>query len=119
MNRFRLQLQEIESNIEAIAGANLDSDSKWMRNSEMLCSVKGYLHSLNLDDNLSWNNDYPFIGRGEFEDINICYAVHNLTDHLGYSIPDLIRLNDFWAEVRLTVQSITEQDGTRYIPSTL
>lgn len=24
MNRFRLQLQEIESNIEAIAGANLD-----------------------------------------------------------------------------------------------
>lgn len=78
-----------------------------------------YLHSLNLDDNLSWNNDYPFIGRGELEDINICYAVHNLTDHLGYSIPDLIRLNDFWAEVRLTVQSITEQDGTRYIPSTL
>lgn len=43
MNRFRLQLQEIESNIEAIAGANLDSDSKWMRNSEMLCSVKGLL----------------------------------------------------------------------------
>ena len=43
MNRFRLQLQEIESNIEAIAGANLDSGSKWMRNSEMLCSVKGLL----------------------------------------------------------------------------
>ncbi len=78
-----------------------------------------YLYSQNLDDNLSWNNDFPFIGRGEFKDIKICYAVHNLTDHLGYSIPDLIRLNDFWAEVRLTIQSITEQDGTRYIPSTI
>lgn len=78
-----------------------------------------YLHSRNFDDNLIWNNDFPFIGREEFKDIKICYAVHNLTDHLGYSIPDIIRLNDFWAEVRLTVQSITEQDGTRYIPSPL
>lgn len=184
MNRFRLQLQEIESNIEAIAGANLDSDSKWMRNSEMLCSVKGLLsdrqtllnkmfqptpeamrhfnaensvlkladddyycsdfarmiclidslihhstdwhalecihpHSPKLDNDLNWNNDFPFIGCEEFKNIKICYAVHNLTDHLGYSIPDLIRLNDFWCEVRLTLQSITEQNGTRYIPSTL
>ncbi len=232
MNRFRLQLQEIESNITAIAGANLDSDSKWMRNSEMLCSVKGLLsdrqtllnkmfqptpeamrhfnavnnrlcilsqqlqermrklnekrslimdcpdfdddleiegrlafsfndensvlkladddyycsdfarmiclidslihhstdwhalecihpHSPKLDNDLNWNNDFPFIGCEEFKNIKICYAVHNLTDHLGYSIPDLIRLNDFWCEVRLTLQSITEQNGTRYIPSTL
>lgn len=76
-------------------------------------------HSPKLDNDLNWNNDFPFIGCEEFKNIKICYAVHNLTDHLGYSIPDLIRLNDFWAEVRLTVQSITEQDGTRYIPSTL
>lgn len=78
-----------------------------------------YLQSRNFDDNLNWNNDYPFIERGEFKNIKICYAVHNLTDHLGYSIPDLIRLNDFWSEVRLTLKSITEQNGTRYIPSTL
>lgn len=196
MNRFRLQLQEIESNIEAIAGANLDSDSKWMRNSEMLCSVKGLLsdrqtllnkmfqptpeamrhfnavnnrlcilshqlqermrklnekrslimdcpdfdddleiegrlafsfndensvlkladddyycsdfarmiclidslihhstdwhalecihpHSPKLYNDLNWNNDFPFIGCEEFKNIKICYAVHNLTDHLG------------------------------------
>lgn len=76
------------------------------------------LHSTSLDDGQSWN-EYPFRDRKEFDDIIICYAVHNFTSHLGYSIPDLIRMNDFWCEVRLTIQSITEQDGTRYIPPSL
>lgn len=69
-----------------------------------------------LDDGLSWN-EYPFSGRREFDDIIICHAVHQLTGHQLYSIPDLIRLNDFWAETKLTLQSITEQDGTRFIPN--
>ncbi len=69
-----------------------------------------------LDDGQSWN-EYPFSGRREFADIIICHAVHQLTGHQFYSIPDLIRLNDFWAEARLTIQSITRQDGTRFIPN--
>ena len=69
-----------------------------------------------LDDGQSWN-EYPFSGRHEFADIIICHAVHQLTGHQFYSIPDLIRLNDFWAEAKLTIQSITEQDGTRFIPN--
>ncbi|WP_438872095.1 hypothetical protein [Paramuribaculum intestinale] len=69
-----------------------------------------------LDDGQSWN-EYPFSGRREFADIIICHTVHQLTDHQLYSIPDLIRLNDFWAEAKLTIQSITEQDGTRFIPN--
>lgn len=73
------------------------------------------LHSTGLDDGQSWN-EYPFRGREEFDDIIICYAVHNFTSHLGYSIPELIRMNDFWCEVHLIVQSITTQNGTRYIP---
>ena len=71
--------------------------------------------SQSLDDGVSWNEP-PFYGRPEFDDIIICHAMHNLSDHLLYSIPDILRLNDFWAEVRLTLQSITEQDGTRYVP---
>lgn len=67
------------------------------------------------DDGVSWNEP-PFYGRPEFDDIIICHAMHNLSDHMGYSIPDILRLNDFWAEVRLTLQSITEQDGTRFRP---
>ncbi len=72
--------------------------------------------STSLDDGQSWN-EYPFSGRSEFADIIICYAVHQLTGHQLYSIPDLIRLNDFWAEAKLTIQSITRQDGTRFIPN--
>lgn len=67
-----------------------------------------------LDDGVSWNEP-PFYGRPEFNDIIICHAMHNLSDHMLYSIPDILRLNDFWAEVHLTFQSITKQDGTRYI----
>lgn len=72
--------------------------------------------STSLDDGQSWN-EYPFSGRREFADIIICHAMHQLTGHQFYSIPDLIRLNDFWAEAKLTIQSITEQDGTRFIPN--
>ena len=68
-----------------------------------------------LDDGQSWN-EYPFRGRKEFEDVIICHAVHQLTDHQLYSIPDLLRLNDFWAEVNLTIQSITDQKGNHWKP---
>lgn len=71
-------------------------------------------NSHTLDDGVSWNEP-PFYGRPEFDDIIICHAMHNLSDHMLYSIPDILRLNDFWAEVHLTFQSITTQDGSRYI----
>lgn len=75
-----------------------------------------YTLSTPLDDGESWN-EYPFRDKPEFDKIIICHAVHQLTNHQHYSIPDLLRLNDFWAEVHLTIQSITAQDGTRYKPT--
>ena len=66
-----------------------------------------------LDDGVSWY-EYPFNRFPEFKDFIICYAVHDLTDHKLYSIPDLLRLNDFWSEVEFKVQSITNQDGQNY-----
>ena len=66
-----------------------------------------------LDDCVSWY-EYPFNRFPEFKDFIICYAVHDLTDHKLYSIPDLLRLNDFWSEVEFKVQSITNQDGQHY-----
>lgn len=77
-------------------------------------SVNSYM----LDDGISWN-EYPFAGRREFDDIVICHAVHQLTSHQLFSIPDLLRLNDFWAEVTLTLQSITDQVGRRYNPNNI
>lgn len=65
-----------------------------------------------LDDGESWN-EYPFRNK-VYDGITICHAVHDLCDHKLYSIPDLLRLNDFWAEVHFRIQSITEQSGKRY-----
>lgn len=59
-----------------------------------------------LDDGVSWY-EYPFNRFPEFEGFIICYAVHDLTDHKLYPIPDLLRLNDFWSEVNFKAQSIT------------
>lgn len=66
-----------------------------------------------LDDGVSWD-EYPFNRFPQFKDSITCYAVHDLTDHKLYSIPDLLRLNDFWSEVEFKVQSITNQDGQHY-----
>ena len=66
-----------------------------------------------LDDGVSWD-EYPFNRFPEFKHFIICYAVHDLTDHKLYSIPDLLRLNDFWSEVEFKIQSITNQDGQHY-----
>ena len=69
-----------------------------------------------LDDGKSWLDAPFFQWEAAFKDIVICYAVHDLTNHKAYSIPDLLRLNDFWTESRITFQSITRQDGTRVMP---
>lgn len=68
-----------------------------------------------LDDGKSWF-EYPFRGREEFNGIIICHAVHQLTDHQLYSIPDLLRLNDFWTEANFKIQSITDIKGNRWKP---
>lgn len=65
-----------------------------------------------LDNSTSWDEG-PFQKHPQFKDITICYAVHDICTHRPYSIPDLLRLNDFWCEVQLTVQNITRQDGLR------
>lgn len=68
-----------------------------------------------LDDGLSWDEP-PFWGRPEFSDIVIQFPVHDLCNHRNFSIPDLVRLNDFICEVELKYQSITDQLGKRWSP---
>lgn len=67
-----------------------------------------------LDDGKSWM-DAPFVKwRDGFKDIIICYAVHDLTNHKAYSVPDLLRLNNFWMESSITFQSFTRQDDSHF-----
>lgn len=65
-----------------------------------------------LDDGHTWS-DPPFDSE-EFDNIVIGYALHDLCNHKHYSVPDIIRLNDFWAEAAIVAQSITGQTGNRF-----
>ena len=42
----------------------------------------------------------------------ICHAIHDLSCHKPYSIPDILRMNDFCVEVKVTHQHREEQDGS-------
>ena len=66
-----------------------------------------------LDDGQSWAEMGP-LNRPELKDICICHAVHDIVDHKLYSIPDLLRMNDFWCEVRVTHQLLSDRDGKRF-----
>lgn len=79
------------------------SDIEWF-NADVIAEDE----SLWSDDGDSWN-EYPFYGRKEFDDIVICHAVHDICNHKMYSIPDLLRLNSYWAEVKLTLQKFASQ----------
>ncbi len=65
-----------------------------------------------LDDGTTWAEgrlDHP-----AFKHICICHAVHDICTHKSYSIPDLLRMNDFWCEVKVTHQHIVDQSGSRW-----
>lgn len=65
-----------------------------------------------LDDGKSW--DFPVFLSDKFKNIIVGYASYCLCFHKHYSIPDFVRLNDFYAEVKLVAQSMTNQNGERY-----
>lgn len=67
-----------------------------------------------LDDGESWLEEPFFKWKDWLHDIIICYAVHDLTSHKAYSVPDLIRLDSFLCDTSITFQSITRQNGTRF-----
>lgn len=46
------------------------------------------------DDGVTWAEGH--LRRAELEHIVVCHAVHDICTHKPYSIPDLLRLNDFW-----------------------
>ena len=67
-----------------------------------------------LDDGTSWAEGVLRIP--QLESVCICYPLHDLFSHKPYSVPDILRMNDFWTEAHLHCQHIVSQDGTRYCP---
>lgn len=64
------------------------------------------------DDGVTWAEGH--LRRPELKHVVVCHAVHDICTHKPYSIPDLLRLNDFWVEVHLVCQHIIDQNGKRY-----
>ena len=95
------QQPEIE---QAIGKSIVPEDNPEMSDEEL-----GYENRL--DDGTTWAEGA--LWHPAFKHICICHAVHDLCTHKSYSIPDLLRMNNFWCEVKVTHQHIVEQDGSR------
>lgn len=106
----------------------LEEDSLyWSDFDMMICVLEYYYHAIGRENvwpdvdlgSLRRPDDGVTSDRRPFSDEMfdgiplISYALHDLCWHKEYSIPDAIRLNDFWAEAKLVAQSITTQTGER------
>lgn len=45
--------------------------------------------------------------------IRICHVIHDIVTHVDFSIPDLLRINNFHTEVRLEITNDITQSGVR------
>lgn len=106
----------------------LDEDSLYGSDFDMMiCVLEYYYHAIGRENvwpdvdlgSLHRPDDGVTSDRRPFSDEMfdgiplISDAMHDLCLHKNYSIPDVIRLNDFWAEAKLVAQSITTQTGER------
>jgi len=55
-----------------------------------------------MEDGVTWADGY--LHNDAFKDICICHPIHCLYSHLHYSIPDILRMNDFAYKVTLTYE---------------
>ena len=53
--------------------------------------------------------------RPELDSVCVCHAVHDICTHKDYSIPDLLRMDDFFVDVCLTnsARNKTNYDGKK------
>ena len=92
-------LQETEKNKPGMADVSCD----WSRLKDKSPSATDNDQecSNDLDDGNSWAEG-PLV-HPKLSQITICYALHALCTHMNWSIPDVLRINDFSIEVKLTV----------------
>ena len=93
-------MQDSENIVECHIGYK-EMHTLSMSNEELDC----YDH---WDDGVSWNEGE--LNRKELEHICICYAMHAICVHNEYSLPDLLRLNDFWIDALVKCQHFASQN---------
>ena len=52
----------------------------------------------------------------ELKDMMICNAVNEMRVYNNYSVADILRMNDFWSEVKAVYQHSLDQNGNRWRP---
>lgn len=93
------------------AGASF---SKSFRKSDRPEMTDKELELDNIDDRIDHHEMKIWIP--ELEGIRICNAVNEICVYdTGYSVADLLRMNDFWCEVKAVYQHIRDQNGKAII----
>ena len=65
-----------------------------------------------LVDDTSWDDGCVwFCKNPKIKDIFINYPMHDIVTHKNIPLPDVVRMNDFWCEVRVRHQKIIDQNG--------
>ena len=62
----------------------------------------------NLNDGNTWYRSYQ-PAADKFNHLCICHAIHDLSMHKPYSIPDILRMNDFTVEIAVKHQHFASQ----------
>ena len=91
--------------------ADVSCDWSRLKDKSMLATDKELECTNDLDDGYSWAEG-PLC-HPKLSHITICHALHALCTHMNWSIPDVLRINDFSIEVKLTVQQFSDQERNR------
>jgi hypothetical protein len=59
-----------------------------------------------LEKDVNWNIFAPF--KEKFSEHFISYAIHDLYDHTYLSLPDILRINQLWTELEITLQNFED-----------
>ena len=107
--RMAAILQETEKNKPGMADvfcnwSLLKGKSPSATDAELECSN-------DMDDGTTWAEG-P-LRDPRLEHIVVCHALHALCTHMNWSIPDVLRINDFSIEVKLTIQQFSDQERNR------
>lgn len=97
----RCSLKDIETCLISFS----EADHPEMTDKELGCDYTM------LDDGKSWDE---CLHEPRFKDICFCHAFHSFFTHHSYSLQDIMRIDSFVVEARLTCQHITDQRGRRY-----
>ena len=65
-----------------------------------------------LDDGTNWSEGLS-LAEKKLGHITMCFALHAMWTHMHYSMPDIIRFNDFKIEVTMKVQQFSDQERHR------